>query len=100
MRYQANPVSVEAHRIVSVGQLVDPPNSAGCGYRDLALENGENVTATAGMLARTTPEPGDYWVIQEDGYVYLNPREVFERKYSASTLMESQSSPACRAGSD
>lgn len=38
--------------------------------------------ATAGMLARMNPNVGDYWVIQEDGYVYLNPREVFRRKYS------------------
>lgn len=24
----------------------------------------------------------DYWVIQSDGYVYLNPAKVFERKYT------------------
>jgi len=34
------------------------------------------------MIARFEPQLGDYWVIQEDGYVYLNPKEVFERKYS------------------
>ncbi len=34
------------------------------------------------MIARMTPQVGDYLVIQEDGYEYLNPKEVFERKYS------------------
>ena len=28
------------------------------------------------------PVAGDYVVTQEDGYQYLNPKEVFERKYS------------------
>jgi hypothetical protein len=28
------------------------------------------------------PKSGDYLVRQEDGYEYLNPKEVFERKYS------------------
>lgn len=40
--------------------------------------------ATPGMLARYIPEEGDYWVIQEDGYEHLNPKAVFERKYSVS----------------
>lgn len=77
MKYQANPVIVEAHTIVSVGDrntLGDTP---------LALSNGENVTATGDMTARYQPQAGDYWVIQEDSYVYLNPKEVFERKYAA-----------------
>ena len=33
------------------------------------------------MCARMIPQVGDYWVIQSDGYVYLNPKDVFERKY-------------------
>lgn len=81
MKYQANPVIVDAYKIVSVGE---PRAHDGIAWWsvDLALENGENVTADYKMLARYTPSPGDYWVIQEDGYVYLNPREIFERKYS------------------
>jgi hypothetical protein len=34
------------------------------------------------MTARYMPVVGDYWVIQSDGYIYLNPKDVFERKYS------------------
>lgn len=36
---------------------------------------------TIDMIARHNPKPGDYIVEQEDGYVYVSPREVFERKY-------------------
>src|ERR1700691_2146243 len=35
------------------------------------------------MTARYAPKVGDYWVVQSDGYAYLNPAEVFERKYRA-----------------
>ncbi len=79
MKYSANPVIVEAHRIVSVGHM-RPIDMAG--GRRLTLENGEAVIASAEMLARMNPAVGDYWVIQSDGYVYLNPKDVFERKYS------------------
>ena len=76
MKYVANPIEVEAHRIIGVAKKAN----ADCSV-NVALENGENQLATSGMLARYTPVPGDYWVIQSDGYVYLNPKEVFERKY-------------------
>lgn len=77
MRYRANPVEVEAFKISRVGPLI-----AGCS-RELVLEDGKLVVATAGMMSRMTPKPGDYVVTQlVDGYVYLNPREVFERKYT------------------
>ena len=80
MKYRANPVIVEANRIVQVGDLdCSLPHEGGC---NLLLDNGQTVYATPSMLARMVPGIGDYWVIQEDGYVYLNPREVFERKYS------------------
>ncbi len=89
MKYQANPVHVEAHEIVSVGAVFAMKTIQRDGSVDeegschLALRNGQNVKADARMLARMTPVPGDYWVIQSDGYVYLNPKEVLERKYSA-----------------
>ena len=76
MIYRANPVTVYAHQIVDVGDLMPD------GSRHCALLDGRNVVATKEMLARMTPAPGDYWVIQMDGYVYLNPKEVFERKYA------------------
>jgi hypothetical protein len=75
MKYEAKPITVEAHKLVSRG-AADADGNVHC-----ALENGDNVTATAAMTARFLPSPGDYWVIQEDGYVYLNPAAVFERKY-------------------
>lgn len=81
MKCIANPVQVEAHKIVSTS---NPDNNG----MNLALENGQNVHATVEMLARMMPVPGDYWVIQADGYIYLNPKEVFERKYRP--LPESQ----------
>ena len=77
MKYIGNPVEVEAHKIVSYGQVQED------GSLHLALENGENFTATKEMMSRMLPEPGDYVVTQADGYVYLNPKEVFERKYHA-----------------
>jgi hypothetical protein len=78
MKYIANPVEVDAFQIRTVGTT----NSTDGTYR-LELENGEWVTATAEMCARMKPSVGDYWVIQADGYAYLNPRDVFQRKYRA-----------------
>lgn len=70
MRYRANPIVVEAYRI---RQLLG---------ETLILENGDHVVPTKAMKARIEPKVGDFWVIQSDGYTYLNPRDVFERKYS------------------
>ncbi len=73
MKYIANPIEVDAWRIEAV-ELHDD-------YALLTLEGGGKNNATAAMLARMTPQVGDYWVLQSDGYVYLNPKDVFERKY-------------------
>jgi hypothetical protein len=75
MKYIANPVEVEAQEIVSVGPILED------GSMHCALRDGTNFTADKGMLARFTPSAGDYVVTQADGYVYLNPKDVFERKY-------------------
>lgn len=77
MKYVANPVEVDAFKIVSVGGVTGNANL------HVATEDGTNRQADGPMLARYIPKVGDYWVIQEDGYEYLNPKEVFERKYSA-----------------
>ena len=79
MKYKANPVIVDAFQIVSTGPIVDadPPLPL-----RVATDDGQNRTATSAMQSRYIPKVGDYWVIQEDGYEYLNPRDVFERKYS------------------
>lgn len=75
MRYIANPVEVEAQVITSVGK-VDT-----AGTLEIWVEGGRKVYCDRGMIARYMPLEGDYLVTQEDGYVYLNPKEVFERKY-------------------
>lgn len=79
MKYVANPVEVEAKRITDISC------HEGIGLRKtlrLTLEDGSVVYADPGMTARMVPEPGDYFVLQSDAYAYLNPRSVFERKYS------------------
>lgn len=75
MEYIANPVKVTALQIVEV--LADSLNDTVV----LHLEDGSTAPVTAAMTARYRPVPGDYLVKQEDGYTYVNPREVFERKY-------------------
>lgn len=75
MEYVANPVSVTAYKITEV-------RNPEFGVIPLVLENGQVANATQEMISRMVPAVGDYWVIQSDGYVYLNPKEVFERKYS------------------
>lgn len=80
MKYRANPVIVDAFKIVSIMGGQNEPN-VGPTY-SLELDSGSIVTATAEMCARMSPTVGDYWVIQSDGYIYLNPKDVFERKYS------------------
>lgn len=74
MRYVANQIQVEAFVIESVTPW--PNGAVNCG-----LSNGDVVMATSDMTARYTPSVGDYWVVQEDGYVYLNPKDVLERNY-------------------
>lgn len=84
MKYTANPVTVEAYKITGIGELKKD------GEQSLEIYHGvddqdrpiyEEVEATPAMMARHKPLIGDYWVIQEDGYIYLNPKAVFERKY-------------------
>ncbi|HKM79570.1 MAG TPA: hypothetical protein VJY15_01215 [Candidatus Acidoferrum sp.] len=74
--YEANPVRAEAWKIDEVGVRGD--GSFVCwikGHPDHCR------IATYEMCSRIRPQPGDYWVTQEDGYEYLNPKDVFERKY-------------------
>lgn len=78
MKYQANPVIVDAEIIVGTGTILSG-GSVHC-----ALQNGDNKVATKEMISRFVPnqEGGDYWVTQPNGYEYLNPKAVFESKYS------------------
>lgn len=75
MKYQANPIIVDAFKIVDTADNED-------GTMQLQLDDGQSVKTNEGMTARMMPVSGDYWVIQPDGYIYLNPKAVFEKKYS------------------
>ncbi len=79
MKYVANPVVVDAFKIKCIGMINHEDNLM------LELDNDEWVKCTPEMRSRYSPSIGDYWVIQSDGYIYLNPAEVFERKYSPVT---------------
>ena len=81
MKYQANPVIVDAFVIVDAAPI--DGDAAKPGQYNCALDNGENVVATPEICGHFSPKRGDYWVVQSDGYIYLNPKDVFERKYSA-----------------
>lgn len=87
-KYQANPVVVDAFVIVQVDARVERGGDDDIPAHKLTnvvvrLEGKEDsASIPKEMLARMTPVPGDYYVIQEDGYAYLNPKAVFERKYS------------------
>lgn len=73
--HTANPVRVNAATILEVSEL-------GTANLMLRLSDGRNYEADTSMTVRYCPVPGDYLVTQEDGYEYLNPKDVFERKYS------------------
>lgn len=75
MKYVANPVEVEGRRIVGVLEAGEKGNNL------FELEDGTEFFADDDMISRFPHAgPGDYVVTQADGY-YLNPADVFERKY-------------------
>lgn len=76
-KYIAQPVVVDAFVINEVGE----PNENG--NRIVTCSEDRTFVVSLDMLARITPQPGDYVVVQQaDGYTYLNPKDVFERKYA------------------
>ena len=81
-KYIANPVEINAYKIVSVKDSWESIPGDGSLGLPVALDNGTNEYVTESMCSRYTPVVGDYWVMQYDGYVYLNPAAIFERKYS------------------
>lgn len=76
MKYKANPVAVEAFRIVSVR----PPTNNGT---HIILEDGRNIIAEPPQVARMQPTVGDYWVTRADGYCYIEHKGVFESGFGA-----------------
>lgn len=83
MKYIANPVEVDAYSILEI-EGVESTGESGTSFR-LIIGDGQSenqlVVASPDMTARMGVKVGDYWVIQSDGYIYLNPKAVFERKY-------------------
>lgn len=77
MQYRAKPVIVTAFEITEIRERY--PN----GQVAMTLSNGDQVEALPDMTARMSPQVNDYWVIQADGYTYLNPKKVFEAKYDS-----------------
>lgn len=79
-KWVANPVEVDAFEIENVHGCVEKPDDV-----VIFLRDGDSpimvVHLTAKMISRHFPRVGDYYVIQADDYRYLNPKEVFERKY-------------------
>lgn len=71
----ANPVRVSAKRIANVDHRLD-----GTGLIDIMFDDESQTILTDKMVARYVPVVGDYFVIQEDGYGYVNPKDVFERE--------------------
>ncbi|WP_430230520.1 hypothetical protein [Paraburkholderia tropica] len=81
----ANPVRVRAQEIVNILDR-DLVVAGGVCLKAIVLDpQGEptEVVFDPGMIARYEPVSGDYLVTQEDGYQYINPKAVFERKYRA-----------------
>jgi hypothetical protein len=84
MKYVANPVMVDAYKVLEVSEM-DKDGAVrvrldGQGGAPTDAEGWHK--ADSGMCARYRPKEGDYWVVQADGYIYLNPKDVFERKYT------------------
>jgi hypothetical protein len=81
--HEANPVRVNAQQIVKAIHCLskdDPRIQTGWRFE---LEDGTELRLRINSpeLARHIAVAGDYVVTQEDGYMYLNPKDVFERKY-------------------
>lgn len=72
-KYVYRPLEVEGFKITAV-------DKDDLGY-EVFLENGDSKYASPEMCARMIPAVGDYWVRQLDGYEYLNPKDVFEKKF-------------------
>lgn len=77
----ANPVAVKAWQIATT--MAHDDGTMTVYWQATTADQDSCYECDAAMLARYRPVDGDYLVRQEDGYVYLNPKDVFERKYRA-----------------
>lgn len=69
----------QSHKVVRAGKIVHVADSL------LKVEGADgltySVTAAANMFARYMPVPGDYYVVYDDGYASISPRQAFEEGY-------------------
>lgn len=81
MRYVANPIETDAWVIEKIyeGRIPNPKDAMAVHLKD--RPSGPIVGLTHAMISRYTPVVGDYYIVQEDGYAYINPKDVFEYKY-------------------
>lgn len=77
------PVPVTARKIADVKGTTPWGDDLPTNHAHLVFEDGTYYEAGAEMTARYWPVAGDYLVREAHGYEYLNPADVFERKYSA-----------------
>ncbi len=74
MKYVGNPIIIDAFEIIGVDVSSE--------QKIITVSEGTSVACEHAMFARYTPVPGDFLVVQEDGYMYFTPKHVFERKYT------------------
>lgn len=101
-------LKIRAHKIVRsrVLEFKDPlpedtnvaPKECPAKTWEVTLSNGSIVNLPEEMTARMSPNPGDYYVIAADGYVYLNPKKVFEDKYDLVEGTEDEMPPTTVEG--
>jgi hypothetical protein len=75
VKYVTRRCVADVHAIMEVGT----PHADG--DQALVLDNGITVTATHEMTVRIKPQPGDYWVIQDDGYISVLAKRIFQKRY-------------------
>jgi hypothetical protein len=68
----------QSHKTVHAGRILDIVGD------DLTLEGADGtvmVTAAPNMFSRYRPVEGDYYVVYDDGYASISPRQAFEAGY-------------------
>ncbi len=76
MKFEALPNKVDAFAIAECLPVEEDGSRIVIDFEEVEYR------VTREMLSRIDPVPGDFLVIQPDGYVYLNPRRVFLSKYA------------------
>lgn len=70
----------KSKKIVRAGEIVEIV-PAGCYVQSADAKESILRPFLENMIARYTPEVGDFWVVYEDGYQSLSPRKAFLEGY-------------------